>query len=60
MPRKSTSEDKKLPRKSTKKIASVKPRGRMTRKGYNDVPNDNPNGKEDFENLLNEILKPLK
>jgi hypothetical protein len=54
------SDDKALPKKSTKKVGSVKQRGELTRRGYKDVPNDNPDGKEAFEELLAKMITPQK
>lgn len=57
---KTDSEKTPIKKKSTKKVTSIKQRGRVTRKGRIEIKNDNPNGKEDFEELLKIMITPRK
>lgn len=54
--KKKTHPDDPAPRKSTKKLTEKKPRGKAMRNGWAEKPQDNPNGKEDFDNLLEAFI----
>jgi hypothetical protein len=53
-------QEKALPKKTTKKMAEKKPKNGFKDTGKKEFVEDNPNGKEDFENLLKAFVKPRK